>query len=131
MDVMFLLLTFFIFAFVLMAKLEVSDIRLPAPASGQAPAAGAPVVLALREDGSLAIDGAPVTLDSLATALRARLDSAPGSQLVIATDTESRSGRLFELMDTLRDAGFENLRFLRLPNGPGPAPASGPPTPAP
>lgn len=126
MDVMFLLLTFFILAFVLMVRLEVTDIRLPAAAAGQTEQRTDAVVLALQEDGSLTIDTQPTTLETLIPDLRRRLDENPGAQLVIATDTESRSGRLFELMDTLREAGFADLRFLRLPQGaaqPAPPPA--------
>jgi len=126
MDVMFLLLTFFILAFVLMVRLEVTDIRLPGAGAGQTEQRQQAVVLALVEDGSLTIDGQPTTLDTLLTDLQARLDANPGAQLVIATDTESRSGRLFELMDALRAGGFADLRFLRLPRGTPPAPAATP-----
>jgi len=124
MDVMFLLLTFFIFAFVLMVRLEVTNITLPQASAGQQGAERVEaVVIALDAEGALTIDGQPTTIERLSSDLGARLEESPGAQLLIATDAESRSGVLFALVDALKGAGFSELRFIRQPEAqPAPPP---------
>jgi biopolymer transport protein ExbD len=61
-DVIFLLLTFFIYAMVLMIRAEVLPMKVPALGAGQ-PARPAPAVtLSLDRHGDLYLDREPVTL---------------------------------------------------------------------
>ena len=55
LDVMFLLLTFFIFAFVIMVRLEVTDIRLPTASTGRGAERVPTVTLALNAEGEVTI----------------------------------------------------------------------------
>lgn len=117
LDVMFLLLTFFIFAFVIMVRLEVTDITLPPASQGRATDRAPAITLALASDGGLTINGRETSLETLALDLQAVIELRPEAQLLIATDVDARSGDLFELVDVLKAAGHVDLRFLRLPAG--------------
>lgn len=115
LDVMFLLLTFFIFAFVLMVRLEVTDIRLPGVQAG-APVQRLPsITITVAQDGSLTIAGRAVQLGEVTSAIETARAQEPGAQLLIAVDERSPAGEIFKLMDTLRAAGHSDLRFLRAP----------------
>jgi len=115
LDVVFLLLTFFIFVLVLTARLEVTEIRLPVAVSGGETKPGPSILLGLRADGSVTLDGAEVAMaDLLAAVTRAQAEK-PGSTLYIAPDREARNAQLFALIDALAEGGIRDLRFLRLP----------------
>lgn len=117
-DVVFLLLTFFVFAMVLMVRLDVSEIRLPQGRAGEAPLERAPAItVALASDGVLTINGEPTERDALIVTLRDLLETTPESLVFVAADGESTTDDLFALMDTLEAAGISDLRFLRRPGG--------------
>lgn len=115
MDLMFLLLTFFIFAFALMVRLKVTDVRLPEASAGQEPARTPTVLVALRASGELLVNDAPSGIDSVADDVRAAMERSRGAALLVAIDEAAPSGDLFRLMDALRAGGFQDLRFLRMP----------------
>lgn len=117
-DVVFLLLTFFVFAMVVMVHLDVSEIRLPTGRAGEAPLERAPAItVALESSGELSLNGEPIERAVLLERLRAMMDESPDGQVFIAADESSETGALFGLMDTLKDAGITDLRFLRKPGG--------------
>ncbi len=131
LDVMFLLLTFFIFAFVLMVRLEVTDIRLPTITGGQSVQNAPAIAVAIRSDGSFAVSETPTPLDQIPDAIDRAKAAAPTAQLLIAVDQRAPAGEVFRLMDTLRAAGHTDLRFLRAPNSPdSPAPPPAPSSPS-
>lgn len=130
LDVMFLLLTFFIFAFVLMVRLDVTDIRLPVAQAGKGVERAPALTISIREDGSLSIANAPTTIEEVAGAIDAARAIEPKTQLFIAVDERAPAGVVFLLMDALRAAGHSDLRFLRAPaataGSSSPAPAATP-----
>lgn len=115
MDVVFLLLTFFIFALVLTARLEVSQIELPVAASGTNPDVAKYVVLGLKQDGSLTLDGAPLAWDKAAETIKQTLASEDSAKLLVAPDARGKNADLFRLMDLLQGAEIRDLQFLRSP----------------
>jgi len=119
LDVVFLLLTFFIFALVLTARLEVTDIRLPLVAKGGEAKPGPVILLGLKADGTITLDGQDVDVADLLSKLRAAQEDKPGAALYIAPDREARNAQLFALMDALAEGGIRDLRFLREPRGDG------------
>lgn len=128
LDVVFILLTFFIFAMVLSKRFTVTDIRLPrsgAGASAADPSASVPggaIVVALRPGGEVRVNDQPVTLDGLAARIAALQRETPGSAVFLAPDASAASGDLFALMDALAKAGIRDLRFLRQDQPPAQAP---------
>jgi len=115
LDVVFILLTFFIFAMVLSKRFTVTDIRLP-QAGAASHAKGEQedtIVVALKPGGGLTVNNEPVTLDLLPDRLAILQRDTPGAKVFLAPDTTASSGELFQLMDTLAKAGIRDLRFLR------------------
>jgi biopolymer transport protein ExbD len=129
MDVVFLLLTFFIFALVLTARLQVTQIELPVAASGADPDVAKYVVLALHEDGSLTLDGAPLAWDGAVETIKQSLANEEGTRLLVAPDARGKNADLFRLMGMLQGAEIRDLQFLRAPeesDGTGSQPDAGP-----
>lgn len=115
LDVVFILLTFFIFAMVLSKRFTVTDIRLPqaGAASHNKAEQEDTIVVALKPGGGLTVNNEAVTLDLLPDRLAALQRAAPSAKVFLAPDTAASSGELFQLMDTLAKAGIRDLRFLR------------------
>jgi biopolymer transport protein ExbD len=115
-DVVFLLLTFFIFALVLMVRANVLDVALPEVGSGPA-AGGTTVTIAINKDNALFVDGEPVAADALVEAVRTKLDAQPGARLVIAADRASASGALIGLADLLSREGLGEFSIIGVEPG--------------
>lgn len=113
-DVVFILLIFFIFA----ASFAVHsiDFNLPSAKTGSA-LAGHVVEIRLHKDGSFTFDGVPTKKDELSDRLVlavAQLKSKPG-QIVVMADPESPSGELIYLVDVVRQHGGEKLHVATSP----------------
>jgi biopolymer transport protein ExbD len=118
-DVVFLLLTFFVFAMVLATRVQITGVRLPEGGEGEAAEQATFVVVALKRDGALAVDDTEVQWAGLGEAIAERVSAAPEAEVVVAPDADSRSEDLFRLMDALARSGWRDIRFLRQP-GEGP-----------
>jgi biopolymer transport protein ExbD len=135
-DVVFLLLTFFVFALILTVRMDATDIRLPEVRSGaESPPSARPIVVGMTELGEvtlaqevLAAPAEPITAENAQAIRRALLASAgiteatletdpalPLPTLMLAIDEEARHGRILELLDALRQIGISDFRFLRSP----------------
>jgi len=121
LDVVFLLLTFFIFVLVLTARLEVTEIQLPIAVAGGETKPGPSILLGLKADGSVTLDGREVAVADLLAALTQAQTDKPGATLYIAPDREARNAQLFALIDALAEGGIRDLRFLREPEERPPA----------
>jgi len=121
-DVVFLLVTFFIFALALTVRLKVSDITLPALGRGAPAAPEQRLILALTQSGDLALDGESIEWESLAESLEARLSAPDAPMLYIAPDEGVPTGTLMELLDTLASRGIRDIKFLRRPAEAAPSP---------
>ena len=130
-DVIFLLLTFFIYAMVLMVRAELLPLQLPEFASAE-PAEPAPAVtISIDSEGELFLDRDRIELEQLLPALQERIDRDPGIVIYIAADERGTSDRLpgfFALYDRLAREGL-NLRLVgrprETPAGPETAPDTG------
>ncbi len=121
-DVVFLLLTFFVFALILTTRVAVSEIALPEAATGSEGASGPPpVVVALDSSGVVSVNGRAVGTagddgfqEEFAAALAADAAGAgERSGVVLAIDRSSASGALLALFDALSEAGVDNASFWR------------------
>lgn len=115
-DVIFLLLTFFVFAMVLMVRARVLGVSLPQITAG-APAQGdvAPITIAVSAEGDVALEGEPAELDGLGAAAAAALAERPGARLLIAADEDAPAGVLLRVADVVRRAGVEEIGLLGRP----------------
>ena len=109
-DVIFLLLTFFIYAMVLMVRAEMLPVRMPVFASGE-PARPIPAVtISIDRTGALYYDRAPITLDDVPDRVRAARAENPATVIYIATEEEGSVDRLptfLALYDRLVPTGVD------------------------
>jgi biopolymer transport protein ExbD len=125
-DVIFLLLTFFVFSLAMAVQLRITEVRLPTGGLGDPVADQKSTLVALLADGSTTIDGQPVTLDALPDALTRALQDTPDLVVYVAADESAPARDLFALMDAFASARISNLRFLRAPATPSAASPAAP-----
>ena len=108
-DVVFLLLTFFIYAMVLMDRIELIPLELKPLEAGAVVTNAAPPparTLALDGSGSMYLDREPITLDAVVPTLQATLEEDPETVLYLAVADEvgptDRIPVLLELWNQLR-----------------------------
>ena len=128
-DVVFLLLTFFVFSLVLLSRVSVLDLDLPAVGSpGQADATEA-IRVAVDSQGMVFVDGQPVGLastpgeplsETTRTALLeaisgAKTQSEAKSMIRLEVDERGVSGALLRVLDALRSQGYEAVELVGKP----------------
>lgn len=114
-DVVFLLLTFFLFSMVLMVRADVLDVSLPEIGSGRPGERVSAITVSIDADGAVFVNGEPVEVSGVADEvkrLRAEAEEAP---VLLAVDEGGRAGRLIELADVLRGAGINEFSVIGRP----------------
>lgn len=111
MDVVFLLLVFFIYSMMAMAVHR--GMRLTLPASGAAEAEAASVLaLAVRADGSLFVDKEPVALEDLAETLKRKQAGAADAEKVdlqVFAEDSLPYQDLYRVLDAVKAAGLRKI----------------------
>jgi biopolymer transport protein ExbD len=131
-DVVFLLLTFFIFALVLMVRADVLDIRLPRVGSGTPASRAEAVLVSLRADGVVVVNGETVEADRAGDRVRALLEGREGTTVLLSADERAPAGLLIELADRLVAAGVREFSIAGTPGqGENPRRRANPGTPSP
>jgi biopolymer transport protein ExbD len=126
-DVVFLLLTFFIFAMLMMVRAQVLDVTLPTFGSGQPAQESAAITVTIDAAGEVYVDAEVVGTDGLIDAVRSKLDEKPEAKLNIAADTACPSGDLLGVIDLLSKNGFGAFQLFGTPeDGAGTIPANQP-----
>jgi biopolymer transport protein ExbD len=108
-DVMFFLLATFMLASLTMQNLHSLRVDLPQGKAAPLTAANS-VTLTVTATDDLLLNTVPVTLDTLATALKPLLGSM-GRTVVIAADRAAPDGTVVEAMLQAREAGAEEFVF--------------------
>jgi biopolymer transport protein ExbD len=125
-DVIFLLLTFFIFALMVMSPalkmvaMETTD--LP---NAAADLPGAAVTVSIDEQGKIFVDREQATLEDVVPRLRAAVGDEPNMTIYVASSEEGETDRLpvfLALYDLLAPAGLNVKLVSNRPVEPGPAP---------
>jgi len=131
LDVIFLLLTFFLYSQVLLIRVDVLPINLPRFA--EATAAEQAEVLAITVDsaGELHANREPITEAALADRLRAAANRDPQPRVYLAVDAAmgrvDRAPIMLRLMNMINAAGVTDVAFVsQWSAGASGAPASGP-----
>ncbi|WP_207261461.1 biopolymer transporter ExbD [Desulfovibrio sp. Huiquan2017] len=109
LDVVFILLIFFVVSAVFTAKGV--DIELPQAETARA-VTGKSMEIELKEDGSILCDAAPVTLHDLTHLLRNTIDRPLPLQpdhILLKSAPGARVERFVRIVDLVRKAGFNNL----------------------
>ncbi|HEV7553970.1 MAG TPA: biopolymer transporter ExbD [Kofleriaceae bacterium] len=106
-DIMLVLLIVFMLTAHLIAK-QAIEVRLP-PAANSTPAPPTTLAITLTENGSVFLNGAPVTPDQLRAAVRAAIASDPKTQAVIAGDKSVLHGRMVWVLDVINSLGIASF----------------------
>jgi biopolymer transport protein ExbD len=106
-DVVFLLLIFFLLTSSYVVP-QAIGLKLPRSRTAE-PTAPSPVVVVLRADGRVVLDGRPLSLEALTAALRAAIAVAPDRAVSLESDADVSVQRLLSAVDAIRDAGGRSL----------------------
>jgi biopolymer transport protein ExbD len=110
MDVIFLLLCFFITTSVFSQWEYEIDITLPSAQSGKVPdRLPGEIIINIAKDGRIAINQQDMTLDALKTRLDRLSKYFPGQPVVLRADKETRYDDLIKVIDTCRKADIWNF----------------------
>ncbi len=119
-DVIFVLLTFFVFAMVLMVRADVLDVALPRIGAGQPVEQGELITIAIRADGSVYINGDEIAVDAIGdeTAQRIAEQSTEGApvRVVIAPDERAATRELLLVLDALAGSGVTDVSIMGRPS---------------
>jgi biopolymer transport protein ExbD len=118
MDMLFLLLTFFMYAMLSMTVHRGLPVHLPASDAAET-TVDTPLTITVKVDGSVYVDRAAVALPDLTAALkvRAQAETAPG--VLLFADRSLSYQNLFEVLDRIRAAGLSRVS-LQAESGPSP-----------
>ena len=110
LDVIFLLLCFFVTASVFSQWESEISISLPSASSADTPGRlPGEVILNVARDGSVTVNARKLTLDDLGGRLRKVAEFYPGQPVVIRADRETSYDSLVKVIDTCRGAGVWNF----------------------
>ena len=110
LDVIFLLLAFFIIATTFRDNESKIDVSLPAAESDRAPAhAGTHITITIKSDGKIQIGDTVHTFDSLKATLGELVKQYPDESVLIRGDRESSLGTSVKVMDLAYSVGLKNV----------------------
>jgi biopolymer transport protein ExbD len=112
LDVVFLLLTFFVFSLMLMVRADALGISLPTLGAAESAARQDNLTIALAEDGTLRLDAEPLALADLAARVTDARAARPNARLFIAADVRAPSGTLLEVIDALAGASITDFAIV-------------------
>jgi biopolymer transport protein ExbD len=121
-DVLFLLLIFFTLTstFKRAGELELNLPKSTTAGPGRVEGATKPVQLVLTEHGMLLLNGASTTFDQLPAKLREVHERQPDGQVMIEAEDKVEHGRIVQLLDAVRTAGFTGVGIGVRATGPTP-----------
>ena len=107
-DIVFLLLVFFIYAMLSMAVHRGLPVNLPASKTATI---DKKLVLAvtIQVDGSVFVDKQPVKLDRLTSVLRAKVEGQEQPGVLLFADRNLTYQNLFDVLDRIRQAGLNRI----------------------
>ena len=115
-DVILLLLTFFIFSVAMMVRADALDVTLPSVASGEAVERTEIVSVTVLADGTVRVLGEPVSDADLGP--RVAQLAGEGKRVLVAADERAASGALLRVLDALSAAGVKNVGVIGRPAAP-------------
>lgn len=126
-DIVFLILIFFMVTSVYGALESEVDITLPtADTAIQSERNRGEIFINLRADGAIIVNDQEHSIPELQELLYRVADLFPGGAVIIRGDQSAMLGRAIEVLDCCRQADIQNVSFAAL-EAPGTAPPSGVP----
>ena len=110
LDVIFLLLCFFVTASVYSQWESEISIQLPNARTGEDPdRLPGEIIANIAKDGTVRVNGAELTLDDLGNRLRKIAKFYPGQAVIVRADKETSYDALVKVIDVCRGAGVWNF----------------------
>jgi len=128
-DVVFLLLTFFIYAMVLMNRVDLMPILLPQLASAESADPNPAITISLDTNGNLFFNREPINLDDVLGRIQQVQQIDPDTEIYLAVDETGNTDRLpifMNLYDRLSHEGLD-IKLVSKPLTLAPDPESTPP----
>ncbi len=120
-DVVFVLLTFFVFALMLMVRADALHIALPQIGAGDPIEPSELITVAVTEAGDVMVNGEPVAMEDVGQATLQRMEDlrlgGAEARVVIAADERSATRELLQVLDSLTSAGVGNVAIMGRPTG--------------
>jgi biopolymer transport protein ExbD len=116
-DVMFLLLCFFIFMTLAMVVQEGVNVSLARAESSTSVQQKEPIVVSIDEQGTLFLNKEETTEDRIIAQLKKRAGEDSDRPVFINADQEARHKRVMLALDSVRQAGLKNVTFTVEPQG--------------
>ncbi len=117
-DVIFLLLTFFIYALVLMVRAELLPMELESYAAADAATPAPAETISIALDGTVYLNRDPIQIDRILPALQEAIEANPETSIYLALEdgagTVDRAPLLTAVWDQLKDAGLK-INFVGRP----------------
>ena len=118
-DVVFLLLIFFMVSTVFIDFSRQLDIELPETSAGKSPADTKTVTIEVNSEGSIFLDGEPTAIENLPERISKVIGRRPRDEgtrsVVIRADRTISYGDAVRIMDICRRAGAEDIGLTVLP----------------
>lgn len=114
-DVVFLLLIFFLAATTFATEEVELDLRLPEAKSGKAGKANKQLIINVSQDGTLTVSGRAVTMEALRQKLVAAVARNKEQAVLVRGDKAAQFGVGIQVLDTCRLAKIKKVDFAALP----------------
>ena len=108
-DVVFLLLIFFMVSTTFVTDATGMRVDLPRSSSQEAIPEGSDLTLQLEADGTITMDDRPLTAAQLSAELRKAAEKDPNTLVVLRADSELSHGRVVDVMDLARRIGLTSF----------------------
>jgi biopolymer transport protein ExbD len=118
-DVVFLLLIFFLAATTFANEEVELDLRLPEAKSGEGGKADRELIINVAQDGTLTMGGRAVSLEALRQKLTAAVRRNKDQSVLVRGDKAAQFGVGIKVLDTCRLAKVKKVNFAALPSRKG------------
>lgn len=110
-DVIFFLLVFFMVSSLAMTRINSVKVVLP-KMSGKPQSMNQNIILTVKKDGTLLVNKAQVTLDSLGGQLAAQMQNDPQGVVIVNADEGAGYGLVVSAMDKAKQAGVRKFALV-------------------
>jgi biopolymer transport protein ExbD len=110
-DVIFFLLVFFMVTSLAMTRINSIKVVLP-KTSGAPENMKQNIILTVKKDGTLLINKAPVTLDTLGSQLVSQMQTDPQAVIIVNADEGAGYGLVVQAMQKAKDAGVRKFALV-------------------
>ncbi len=113
-DIMFLLLIFFLTVTTFAQEEREMDLNLPEARNASEGGSGHVLIINVAQDGTTTVDGRPVTPEALVQKLKAAAAAKKDQEVLIRGDARTAFGPVARALDACRGAALRNVAFAAI-----------------